>query len=81
MRKHTARGGAWLSALVLTLLTGGVSAHAAVPEHHSQAQATPLDALSTPVGLVTVVLGVTGMLVGALRRKKVPVQPENQRRT
>ncbi|WP_157405401.1 hypothetical protein [Actinopolyspora halophila] len=81
MRKHTARVGACLSALVLTLFAGGVSAHAAVPEYHSQAQATPLDALSAPVGLVTLVLGVTGMLAGALRRKKVPVQPENQRRT
>ena len=33
------------------------------------------------VAVTTIVLGVVGMIVGVLRRKKVEVQPENQRKS
>jgi hypothetical protein len=41
--------------------------------------ASPIDSLA-PVGLLAVLLGVAGMVAGTLRRKKVVVQPENQRK-
>lgn len=45
------------------------------------AQNSPLEALSAPVGLSAIGLGVVGMVTGALRRKKAAVQPENQRKS
>lgn len=44
------------------------------------AGSSPLESLGTPVGLSAVGLGVVGMVTGVLRRKKVTVQPENQRK-
>ncbi|ASU80015.1 hypothetical protein CDG81_19055 [Actinopolyspora erythraea] len=75
------RAGAWLSMLAMMLLTTGVPAQAATGAVQLRAQATPLDAFSTPVGVGAVVFGVIGMIAGTLRRKKAPVQPENQRRS
>lgn len=66
--------------------TGLVTAMASVGTAGAQAVAVqaavsgPLDSVGTPVGLSAVGLGVLGMLTGVLRRKKVPVQPENQRK-
>ncbi|MGJ7907685.1 hypothetical protein ACOQFL_14550 [Actinopolyspora sp. H202] len=79
MRRLVVRAGAWSSMLAMTLLITGAPAQAATET--VRAQATPLDALSTPVGLGAVVIGVIGMIAGTLRRKKIPVQPENQRRS
>lgn len=59
---------------------GATTAHAATSQH-VEAQATPLDALSAPVAAAALGLGLAGMVVGVLRRKKVPVQPENQRKS
>ncbi|WP_019852987.1 hypothetical protein [Actinopolyspora mortivallis] len=80
MREHWAAVAVSLSTLVLTLLTGGV-ARAATSETVSGAAAGPMETLSPQVGVIAVVFGVLGMIVGALRRKRVPVQPENQRRS
>ncbi|GAB2758743.1 hypothetical protein GCM10027174_38950 [Salinifilum aidingensis] len=52
---------------------------AAAPVHAALAQQpSPLESLSTPVGLGAVGLGVAGMVAGAFRKKKV--HPENQRK-
>ncbi|PRW63802.1 hypothetical protein [Actinopolyspora mortivallis] len=79
MREHWAAAAVSLSTLVLTLLTGGV-ARAATSETVLRATG-PMETLSPQVGIIAVVFGVLGMIVGALRRKRVPVQPENQRRS
>lgn len=67
------------TALAGTALTGGTAQ--AAPHAQALAQATPLESLSTPVGLTAVVLGVVGMVAGVFRRKKTEVQPQNQRKT
>ena len=41
----------------------------------------PFESLSAPVGLTAVGLGVIGMVAGVFRRKKIEVQPENQRKS
>lgn len=66
--------------------TGLVTALTSVGTASAQAVAaqavggSPLDSVGTPVGLSAVGLGVLGMVAGVFRRKKVPVQPENQRK-
>ena len=87
MRSRMARVRARVSVLtavmasVLTvLISGGVAA--ADPAGQAKAlDSSPLESLSTPVGLTAVGLGITGMVAGVLRRKKTTVQPENQRKT
>ncbi|MBA8822765.1 hypothetical protein FHX42_000094 [Saccharopolyspora lacisalsi] len=82
MRSRLARAGKQAPALVAAMMAGGTAtAHAATPDQHLDAQATPLDALSAPVAATALGLGLVGMVVGTLRRKKIPVQPENQRKT
>lgn len=79
MRSQLARAGTRVVLLVVTMLGGSATANAATGEA-VVAQATPLDALGAPVGVAAVGLGVTGMVAGVLRRKKVAVQPENERK-
>jgi hypothetical protein len=70
---------------MIMVATGLMTGLASVGTASAQAVAAqaagngPLDAVGTPVGLSAVGLGVVGMVAGVLRRKKVPVQPENQR--
>ncbi|MFR9732079.1 hypothetical protein ACL03H_22880 [Saccharopolyspora sp. MS10] len=44
------------------------------------AQASPFVSAATPVGLAAIGFGIVGMLAGILRRKKIEIQPENQRK-
>jgi hypothetical protein len=62
------------AAIVLLPVTAGLASAAT---HH--VAVAPSDALRAPVGLTAVGLGLAGMVVGALRKKKV--QPENQRKS
>ncbi|MFC7341379.1 hypothetical protein [Saccharopolyspora griseoalba] len=62
------------AAVVLLPVTAGLASAAT----HDVVAAGPSDALRAPVGLTAVGLGLAGMVVGALRKKKV--QPENQRK-
>jgi hypothetical protein len=63
--------------LVTALGSAGTAGAQAVAAQ--AAASTPFDSVGTPVGLSAVGLGVLGMVAGVLRRKKVPVHPENQR--
>lgn len=81
VRSRLARACTRVSVLVATMTGGTATAGAATSAQLVQAQATPLESLGAPVGLAAVGLGVTGMLAGALRRKKAPVQPENERKS
>ncbi|GAB3295642.1 hypothetical protein GCM10027563_37220 [Parasphingorhabdus pacifica] len=62
---------------------GVVSTGSATASSTRQAvvQDSPFEALNTPVGLTAVGLGVIGMVAGVFRRKKIEVQPENQRKS
>lgn len=61
------------------LVTGTATAGASVRQ--AAAGDNPFESLSTPVGLTAVGLGVIGMVAGVFRRKKIEVQPENQRKS
>jgi len=71
--------GLLLGLLLATSALGTATAQAA-GGHRVLAQSTPFDSLATPVGLAAVGFGIAGMITGVLRRKKVEVQPENQRK-
>lgn len=82
MRSRFARmttRGLLLGLLLATSALGTATAQAA-GGHRVLAQSTPFDSLATPVGLAAVGFGIAGMITGVLRRKKVEVQPENQRK-
>lgn len=82
MRSRLARmttRGLVLGVLLATAVLGTATAQAA-GGHRVVAQGDPFDSMATPVGLAAVGLGVAGMITGVLRRKKVEVQPENQRK-
>ncbi len=80
VRSQLARACTRVFLLVATMLGGTATASASAEDQHIVAQATPLDMLGAPVGVAAVGLGVTGMVAGALRRKKTTVQPENERK-
>lgn len=63
----------------LVTAMGSVGTASAEAVMAQAAGSTPLESVGI-VGLVAVGLGVLGMVAGILRRKKVPVQPENQRK-
>ncbi|MEU6130307.1 hypothetical protein ABZ805_14140 [Saccharopolyspora sp. NPDC047091] len=44
------------------------------------AQGAPFVGAATPVGIAAIGFGIVGMLAGVLRRKKIEIQPENQRK-
>jgi hypothetical protein len=74
-----ARVGVFVIGLLATVVTAGTaSAQTVVVE--ASADSNPFDALSAPVGLTAIGLGMVGMLAGVFRRKKAAVQPENQRK-
>lgn len=80
MGSRLARACARVFVFVAAMLIGATTAGAATLEQHVQAQAAPLESLGAPVGLAAVGLGIVGMLAGAFRRRKAPVQPENERK-
>lgn len=84
MRSRMARVSARVSAPVCGLLaasTGTATAGAAGTNAQVvAAQQESLDSFGA-VAMSAIGLGVTGMIVGAFRRKKVEVQPENQRKS
>ncbi|MGP4015509.1 hypothetical protein [Saccharopolyspora sp. 5N708] len=66
--------GAAVTAVLLATASGASAAGSTL-----LAEASPLDKISTPVGLTAVGLGLAGMVAGVFRKKKV--QPENQRKS
>lgn len=84
MRSRMARVSARVSVLVCALLASATgTATAGSAGTSTQIVAAQQDSLDSfgAVALTTIGLGVVGMVVGVLRRKKVEVQPENQRKT
>lgn len=63
------------------VVTTGTATAAGVTVRPAAVGDNPLELLSTPVGLTAVGLGVIGMVAGVFRRKKIEVQPENQRKS
>jgi hypothetical protein len=74
-----ARVGVFVVGLSVAVVTAGTaSAQTVVVE--ASADNNPFEALSAPVGLTAIGLGMVGLLAGIFRRKKTVVQPENQRK-
>ncbi|WP_243791972.1 hypothetical protein [Saccharopolyspora gloriosae] len=65
--------------LMATTILGTATAQAAGGDR-ILAQDNIFEFAATPVGLAAVGFGVVGMLAGVLRRKKIEIQPENQRK-
>ncbi|GAA0525977.1 hypothetical protein GCM10009545_30360 [Saccharopolyspora thermophila] len=80
MRSRMSRVGARITVLSAapTAALMVTASGAAAAELTVLAERSPLESLSTPVGLTAVGLGVVGMVAGAFRKKKI--QPENQRK-
>lgn len=74
----TARG-LVLGLLLATAILGTATAQAA-GTGRILAQGNLFEDTATPVGLAAIGFGVAGMLAGVFRRKKIEIQPENQRK-
>lgn len=84
MRSRIARVTMRVSVVVAglpALLLVGMASAGATPATQAVAPDDPFESIFTPVGMTAIVLGVIGMVAGVFRRKKIEVQPENQRKT
>lgn len=82
MRSRFARmatRGLVLGLLLTTTILGTATAQAA-GGGRILAQDNLFEVATAPVGLAAVGFGVVGMLAGVFRRKKIEIQPENQRK-
>ncbi|MBK0865953.1 MAG: hypothetical protein IJH84_02660 [Saccharopolyspora sp.] len=70
-----------LGMLLATAVLGTATAQAAGPRPALAQDVNPFESMATPVGLAAVGFGIAGMVAGVLRRKKVEIQPENQRKS